>query len=186
MDQAVKTLREEQRLRFTSKSQPRDDRGKFRRVLARLKQNLGEAGLQAVTEKVGAIEDMDFAGNYVAANRAAGKLLSVVDRIDTGAIDSKGLEGVRMSAKELGTVIANTPLPFGNDNATLKFSDLPPSMKTLATSMLDRVVEKLGPEDGGQAVAELKSYMSGADQLNQSQVQAMFSKVLRLLTYRNK
>ncbi len=182
VDEAVKTLQEEQRLRFTSKSQPRDDRGKFRRVLARLKQNLGEAGLQAVTEKVGEIENMDFAGNYVAANRAAGKLLNVVDRIDTGAIDSKGLEGVRMSARELGTVIANTPLPFGNDNATLKFSDLPPSMKTLADSMLDRVVEKLGPEDGGQAVAELKSYMSGADQLNQSEVQAMFSKLLRLLT----
>jgi hypothetical protein len=48
--------------------------------------------------------------------------------------------------------------------------------------MLDRVVEKLGSKDGGQAVAELKSYMSGADQLNQSEVQAMFSKLLRLLT----
>jgi hypothetical protein len=182
VDQAVKALQKDQRKRFTSKSQPRDNRGKFRKVLARLKQNLGEAGLQAVTEKVKDIENMDFAGNYVAANRAAGKLLNVVDRIDTGAIDSKGLEGVRMSARELGKVIANTPLPFGNDNATLKFSDLPPSMKTLAKSMLDRVVEKLGSKDGGQAVAELKSYMSGADQLNQSEVQAMFSKLLRLLT----
>ena len=182
VDQVVKALQKDQRERFTSKSQPRDNRGKFRKVLARLKQNLGEAGLQAVTEKVQDIENMDFAGNYVAANRAAGKLLNVVDRIDTGAIDSKGLEGVRMSARELGTVIANTPLPFGNDNATLKFSDLPPSMKTLAKSMLDRVVEKLGSKDGGQAVAELKSYMSGADQLNQSEVQAMFSKLLRLLT----
>ena len=182
VDQAVKALRKDQRERFTSKSQPRDNRGKFRKVLARLKQNLGEAGLQAVTEKVQDIENMDFAGNYVAANRAAGKLLNVVDRIDAGAIDSKGLEGVRMSARELGTVIANTPLPFGNDNATLKFSDLPPSMKTLADSMLNRVVEKLGPKDGSQAVAELKSYMSGADQLNQGEVQAMFSKLLRLLT----
>lgn len=164
------------------KNQPRDDRGKFRKVLARLKQNLGASGLQDVTEKIQQIENLDFAGNYVAANHAAGKLVDLVDRIDTGAIDSKNLEGVRATATELGKVIANTPLPFGNENAKLSFSDLPPSMKTLAQSMIKRVMEKLGPEDGPAAVAEIKAFMSGSDQLSQGEVQGEFSKLLRLLT----
>jgi ParB-like chromosome segregation protein Spo0J len=168
--------------RLNAKSQIRDDRGKFRKVLARLKHNLGESGLQAVTDKLQLAQDMDFAGNYKAANRAAGKLIGLVDRIDTGALDSKSLENVRATAGELGKVIANTPLPFGSENEKLSFSDLPPSMKTLAKDMMDRVLEKLGPKDGAQAVQKIKSFMSGADQLSQAEVQSEFSVLLRLLT----
>ena len=168
--------------RLNARSQFRDKRGKFRKVLARLKHNLGESGLQAVTDKLQQAQDMDFAGNYRAANRAAGKLIGLVDRIDTGALDSKSLENVRETAGELGTVIANTPLPFGDANSKLSFSELPPSMKTLAKDMIDRVLEKLGPEDGGQAVEEMKRFMSGADQLSQSEIQSEFSVLLRLLT----
>lgn len=168
--------------RLNAKSQIRDDRGKFRKVLARLKHNLGESGLQDVTDKLQLAQDMDFAGNYKAANRAAGKLISLVDRIDTGALDSKSLENVRETAGELGKVIANTPLPFGSENEKLSFSDLPPSMKTLAKDMMDRVLEKLGPKDGAQAIQKIKSFMSGADQLSQAEVQSEFSVLLRLLT----
>ncbi len=168
--------------RLNAKSQFRDKRGKFRKVLARLKHNLGESGLQAVTDKLQQAQDLDFAGNYRAANRAAGKLIGLVDRIDTGALDSKSLENVRETAGELGKVIANTPLPFGDPNAKLSFSELPPSMRTLAKDMIDRVLEKLGPEDGGQAVQEMKSFMSGADQLSQSEIQSEFNVLLRLLT----
>lgn len=163
------------------KNQPRDNRGKFRKILARLKQNLGESGLQGVTERIQQIQGLDYAGNYVAANRAAGKLVNLVDRIDDGAINSKNLEGVRATASELGKVISNTPLPFGNANAKLNFSDLPPSMKDLAKSMIERVMEKLGPEDGPAAVADIKAFMSGSDQLSQGEVQGQFSKLLRLL-----
>lgn len=162
--------------------QVRDDRGKFRTVLARLKQDLGESGLQAVTEKLQKAQNMDFAGNYTAANRAAGQLLQTVDRIDSGALDSKSLENVRATARELGTVIANTPLPFGDENTKLSFSDLPPSMRDLANSMSDRVLAKLGPKDGAQAIQKIQHFMSGADQLSQAEVQSEFSVLLRLLT----
>jgi hypothetical protein len=168
--------------RLNARSQFRDKRGKFRKVLARLKQNLGESGLQAVTDKLQEAQDMDFAGNYKAANRAAGRLIGLVDRIDTGALDSKSLENVRATAGELGRVISNTPLPFGDDNAKLSFSELPPSMKDLAKSMMDRVLEKLGPKDGAQAVQKIKGFMSGSDQLSQAEIQSEFSVLLRLLT----
>lgn len=168
--------------RLNAKSQFRDKRGKFRKVLARLKHNLGESGLQDVTDKLQKAQDLDFAGNYKAANRAAGALVGMVDRIDSGALDSKSLENVRATAGELGKVIANTPLPFGDDNAKLSFSELPPSMKSLAESMLDRVLEKLGPEDGAQAIETMKAFMSGADQLSQAEIQSEFNVLLRLLT----
>lgn len=168
--------------RLNAKSQFRDKRGKFRKVLARLKHNLGESGLQNVTDKLQKAQDLDFAGNYKAANRAAGALVGMVDRIDSGALDSKSLENVRATAGELGKVIANTPLPFGDQNAKLSFSELPPSMKSLAESMMDRVLEKLGPKDGAQAVETMKKFMSGADQLSQAEIQSEFNVLLRLLT----
>lgn len=168
--------------RLNFKKQYRDQRGKFRKVLARLRQDLGESGLQRVTDKLQQVEQLDFAGNYTAANRAAGALLSMVDRIDTGALNSRSLENVRASAAELGRVIANTPLPFGDPNSKLSFSDLPPSMKDLAESMAERVESKLGPKDGTQATKKIRGFMSGSDQLSQSEVQSEYSTLLRLLT----
>jgi hypothetical protein len=42
---------EEGRSKYTPKTQPRDAKGKYRKVLARLKQNLGVAGLQDALKK---------------------------------------------------------------------------------------------------------------------------------------
>ncbi len=178
-----KTLDDARDKYVSGKTQPRDNRGKFRKILARLRQNLGASGLQDVTDKIQAIENMDFAGNYLAADRSAGKLVGMVDRIDAGALNARSLENVRESAKMLGQVIANTPLPFGDENAKLKFSDLPPSMKNLAKNMASRIEGKFTrDDDGAQATEKLKKFMSGSDMLNQGEVQGLFSTLLRLLT----
>jgi hypothetical protein len=168
--------------KYTAKTQPRDDRGKFREVLAHLKQNLGVAGLQDALNQVQHTENLDFAGNYKASTDAAGKLLDTLDRLDSGALNSKALENVKTTAAELGKVISNLPLPFGQDAQKLRFSDLPAGLQDLMGKMIDRVEGKIGKKDGGIATASLKSYMSGADVYSQGEVQSEMSKLLRLLT----
>ena len=164
------------------KTQPRDASGKFRQVLARLKTDLGVSGAQGVIQKIEEAENLDDAGNYAGAAKAAGDLISIIDRLDTKALNPESLENVRNSAGELGKVIANLPFAFGADAEKIRFSDIPPALKSLMEDMIKRVEDKIGKEDAAIATKDLKSFMSGGDYYNQSEISSQMSKLLRLLT----
>jgi hypothetical protein len=167
---------------ISGKTQPRDNKGKFRTVLARIKQNLGDSGLQDVIDKVTEAEGLESGGNYVEAARSATDLIGIIDRLDSGALDSVALTNVRESARALGETIANLPLPFGAEATKVRFSDLPPALRDLVDDMIMRVEAKIGKKDADVATEGLRSYMSGGDFLNQSQISSELSKMLRLLT----
>lgn len=163
-------------------NQPRDIKGKFRTVLARLKQDLGASGLQDVVEKVQKAENLDNAGNYSAAVAAASDLLNIIDRLDAGNLNPQALENVRASARALGSVISNLPLPFGEDTDKVRYSDLPPVLRNLMDEMIEKVEKKIGKEDADVATKKLRSYRSGGDSFSQSEVSSEMSTMLRLLT----
>ena len=174
---------EDGRVKYVSGvNQPRDAKGKYRKVLARLKQDLGVAGLSRALQKVEEAENLDFAGDYAASAAASSELLSMIDRLDAKALNPRALENVRLTAAELGKTIANLPLPFGKESSKLRFSDLPAGLKNLIEDMITRVEAKIGKEDADIATKSLKSYMSGADLYSQGEVQSEMSKLLRLLT----
>ena len=168
--------------KYNPDTQPRDAKGKFRDVLARIKTNLGDAGSEEAIKKIEETENLDDAGNYMEAARSAGDLISIIDRLDTGALNKVSLENVRTSAGELGRVIANLPLPFGSDTEKVRYSDLPPALKGLMEDMIARVENKIGQKDADEATKDLKSFMSGGDYYSQSEISSQMSKLLRLLT----
>lgn len=167
---------------ISGKTQPRDAKGKFRQVLARIKQDAGDSGLQRVLEKIEETENLDSAGNYIEAARSATDLIGIIDRIDSGALNPRALENVRASARELGETVANLPLPFGADAEKVRFSDLPPALKDLVEDMITRVEAKIGKEDADVATKQLRSYMAGGDVYNQGEISSELAKMLRLLT----
>jgi len=177
------TRDDEGRVKYVSGvNQPRDAKGKYRKVLARLKQDLGVAGLSRALKKVEEAENLDFAGDYAASAAASSELLGMIDRLDAKALNPRALENVRLTAAELGKTIANLPLPFGKEAQKVRFSDLPAGLKDLIEQMITRVEAKIGKEDANIATKSLKSYMSGADVYSQGEVQSEMSKLLRLLT----
>ena len=127
-------------------------------------------------------ENLDFAGDYAASAAASSELLGMIDRLDSGALNAKALENVKSTAGELGKVISNLPLPFGEEAQKVRFSDLPAGLKDLIDSMITRVEEKIGKKDADIATQNLKSFMSGGDVYSQAEVQSEMSKLLRLLT----
>lgn len=173
---------EDGRIKYTPETQPRDPKGRFRRVLARLKTDLGTSGLQDVVEKVEEAENLAFAGDYAAASAAAGRLVDILERLDTKALNPEALENVKSSAAELGEVIANLPFAFGEDAEKIRFSDVPPALQDLMKEMIARVEEKIGQEDADIATEKLKAFMSGSDLFSQSEVSSEMSTLLRLLT----
>jgi hypothetical protein len=168
--------------KYNPDTQPRDAKGKFRQVLARIKTDLGDGGSEEAIKKIEETENLDDAGNYMEAARSAGDLISIIDRLDEGALNKESLENVRSSAGELGRVIANLPLPFGSDTEKVRFSDLPPALKGLMKDMISRVEDKIGQKDADEATRDLKSFMSGGDYYSQAEISSQMSKLLRLLT----
>ena len=164
------------------KTQPRDSKGKFREVLARIKKDLGDAGSNNAIEKIEEAENLDDAGNYMEAARAASDVISIVDRIDSRALSPDAIENIRTSARALGETIANLPLPFGSDTEKLRYSDLPPALRGLIEDMIPRVEEKIGKDEADKATTGLKSFMSGGDYFSQAEISSELSKLLRLLT----
>lgn len=174
--------KDESRAKYTPETQPRDAKGKFRQVLARLKQDLGTSGLQDVVEKVQEAENLDNAGNYAGAAKAAGDLLGIIERLDAKALNPESLENIRTSAGELGKVIANLPFAFGEEAEKIRFSDVPPALQDLMKDMIKRVEDKIGKDDANVATEQLKKFISGSDLYNQSEISSEMSKLLRLLT----
>jgi len=173
---------EDGRPKYTPETQPRDASGKFRQVLARIKQDLGTSGLDRVLDKIQEAENFDSTGDYAGAAKAAGDLLSIIDRLDTGALNAEALENVRISAGELGKVIANLPFAFGEESQKIRFSDVPPALRDLMEDMITRVEDKIGQEDADIATADLKKFISGSELYNQSEISSQMAKLLRLLT----
>jgi hypothetical protein len=173
---------EDGRAKYTPETQPRDASGKFRQVLARIKQDLGTSGLDNVLDKIKEAENFDSTGDYAGAAKAAGDLLSIIDRLDTGALNAEALENVRISAGELGKVIANLPFAFGEESQKIRFSDVPPALRDLMEDMITRVEDKIGQEDADIATEDLKKFISGSELYNQSEISSQMAKLLRLLT----
>jgi DNA-binding ferritin-like protein len=168
--------------RYTAKTQPRDAQGKFRLVLARLKQDLGTASLDSVAKKVKQVENLDNTGNYAAAAAGARDVIDIVNRMDTGALDSTALTNVRTGATALAETISNLPLPFADQSQKVRFSDLPPALANLMKDMITKVEDKVGQKDAGAATSELKSFMAGGDMYSQSEISSKMNTLLRLLT----
>ena len=163
-------------------TQPRDARGKYRTVLARIKQDLGVAGLSRALQRVEDAENLDFAGDYAASAAASTDLLGMLDRMESGALNPEMTQNIKLSAAELGKTISNLPLPFGKDATKIRYSDLPAGLKDLIENMISRVEGRLDKKDADVATRGLKSFMSGADILSQAQVQSEMATMLRLLT----
>lgn len=168
--------------KYTAKTQPRDAQGKFRLVLARLKQDLGDASLDSVAKKIEEVENLDNTGNYAEAAQGARDVIDTVNRIDTKALDAQALGSVRLGATALAKAIANLPLPFQNQSQKIRFSDVPPSLATLMEDMISKVEDKIGKEDAADATTKLRSFMSGSDVFSQGEISSEMNKLLRLLT----
>ena len=173
---------QDDRAKYTPETQPRDAKGKFRLVLARLKSDLGTAGLDRVVEKVEEAENLDNAGDYEKSAKAADDLIGIIERLDTKALNPESLENIRSTSAELGKVIANLPFAFGQTATKIRFSDVPPALQKLMKDMISKVEDKIGKDDADVATEELKSFMSGADYYNQSEISSQMAKLLRLLT----
>lgn len=171
----------EQPAKYKPGYQPRDYNGRFKQVLARLKDNLGTESNQDIVDDIVETDKIPL-GDYVQSVRSGLDLRSRLDRIDTKALNPEAVSNVREAARDLGKALSNLPLPFENQAAKVRFSDLPPTLRDLMEDLIDRVHEKIGDKDGREATQKLRTFISGGDMFSQGEISREMSRFIRLLT----
>lgn len=179
--QEAKKSAEDNVAKYTPQTQPRDPNGKFRRILARLKTNLGEKATEELAKSIEAAEAAQIAGNYEKMKEAGSDVVKMIGDIKEGDLPKGAAKNLRRGAENLGKVMAYLPLPQGDPNAKVRFSDLPPSSADLVRSMVDRVIEQLGNDKAEKYVSDLKQYMSGARSMDSDEMASNMNKLLRVL-----
>lgn len=172
---------EEGRLKFTAESQPRDNAGKFRRVLARLKTNLGDAASEQLAKEMEAAAAAGAIGNYAEAKRAGGEVVKLVDSVEDNELDKGTIQNIRKGAKDLGELLAYLPLPQGDTSQKVRFSDLPAPTSKLIQDLVRRVNERLDGEDAAKYTDVLQSFMSGVRTMSADEMASELAKILRVL-----
>lgn len=161
---------------------PRDEAGRFRQVIAKLKSDLeGEVGTADVVAKLNEAEDAEHQGNPKAAQDAAKEVLDLVDTLARSTDDPDVVKSLRDGYTSLAESIANLPLTFGDQNSKYRYSDLPDQLKGLIDDLLTRAKSILDDEAYDKAASGLISFKSGVDVLSQPDISTELSKLLRFL-----
>ena len=167
--------------KFTPKTQPRDSAGKFRKVLARLKLNLGDQASEQLAKKIEAAEAAGALGNYAKAKEHGAEVVKLIDNVEDGDLEKGTLDNIRKGSKELGKLLAYLPMPQGDPNAKVRFSDLPAPTADLIRNLTKRVEAKLSNEDAAKYVTVLEQFMSGTLTMDSDMMNAELAKILRVL-----
>jgi hypothetical protein len=161
---------------------PRDDVGKFRKVLYRLEEDLKDKpGTKDAVDKIHEAEDAADRGDMDAAAKAASEVVDVVDRMADNTISADDQEMLRLGGRSLGEAIARLPMPQGMVHEKMKFTDLPLELRDLIEDLLSRAEAALPPEAYEEAAGELDRYTSGGDYFDSDEIQSHLNRLLRSL-----
>lgn len=178
---ADERVQEAERTKYTAATQPRDTDGKFRKILAKLKLNLGEDSTSALAKQIEATEAAQIAGNYEGVRTNSEQLIKMINAVQDGELPKGVTNNLRSGAQALGRVLAYLPLPQGNPNAKVRFSDLPPASADLVRKMVDQVEENLEPDVAKKYVSALNEFMSGSRTMSSDEMASNLNKLLRVL-----
>lgn len=174
---------EQSRARYNPRTQPRTNNGRFERILARLKSTLGDQELEQITQSINKAQQANDAGNYQKATEAGQRVMTQISGIESGAIDESQRNALRQGAADLGRVMAYLPLPQGVDVAKVRFTDLPPSTRTFIKGLIDKVMQKLKPDEARAVTDSINAFLSGEVQMNADQLSQEMNHLLRYLVH---
>ena len=162
--------------------QPRDETGRWRKVMFRLKSDLkSKTGTKTAIDKIEEAEDAELKGDLKEARKKSEEVLRIIDDLADDTTDEDDQEMLRNGSKSLGEAMARLPLPQGEVATKMRFSDLPLELRDLIEDITDRAAAKMNNDEFEQVVGPLKSYMSGGDYMDSDEIQSHLNRIIRML-----
>jgi len=176
------SLKYKRPMSFEETAHPRDESGKFRKVLFKLKADLENTpGTKPAIDEIDAAINADDNHDPEAAKDAAGRLLVELDKIaeDTADLDDK--EDLKRRSADIATVIAQLPMAQGNADVKMRFTDLPVELRDLIDDLLGRLKSAVTAEVYAEVAGPMTQYISGADYMHSDEIQSHLTRIMRYL-----
>jgi hypothetical protein len=163
------------------KRHPRDDKGKFRTAIARIKKAANDAGKESIEKAADRVAAAEARGDLDEVQQSTERLLKQVDDGIDDIEDIDTAKELRRGYTSLSTAVASMPIAMGDVNQKFRFTDLPPQLQGLIKDLLKRVEAALDNETAEKASHNVKDFISGVDVLSQPDISAELSRMLRYL-----
>ena len=167
---------------FDPANHPRDEHGRFRKVLFRLKDDLaGKTGTKEAIKNADEAIEADRAGDDKKAKEAADRLITELDKIADNTVDLEDQEDLKRNGKQLAEVIARLPMAQGNANQKMRYTDLPVALRDLVEDLLGRLSTAVDQDTYDEVAGPITTYMSGADYMHSDEIQSHLNRIMRYL-----
>lgn len=178
---AAKQQAMEYAAKYTPDTQPRDEVGRYKKILARLKLNLGPESTMDLAKEIESAEAAQIAGDYTKMRDAGANIVDRIERIEDGSLPKGRKENLRDGARELGELMAYLPMPQGDSAAKVRFSDLPPAAKDFVRDMVEQAIDRLGAAEAEEYVHDLQAFMSGGMRMDADTMASNLNKLMKIL-----
>lgn len=169
---------------FDESKHPRDTKGRFRKVLARLMDSLdGERDRdqsRALTQAKDALKsasDFEQAGDDEAAKIAGEEAKAALEKAKDEVSDEVKRAVIR-AAEDVGEALARLAKDPDKDEG-LAFADLPEEVKELLKAFVDRIEQTADPLNVEQADNKIKAWVAGKGFRSPEEIAAMIASFLK-------
>lgn len=169
---------------FREELHPRDDSGRFRKVLFRLRDTLhetpvGESADRDIEEAVDAMDN----GEIDQVKLAGERVMEAVDEAlrDVDPTQITDVQNLKAGYAALGEVLARLPLAQGSESVTYRWTDLPPDLSGMIDDIMDRLRDHVDSATYEEVTAPVVDYQSGTDYVTSDQLQSWMTEMLRYL-----
>ena len=175
---------------FDETKHPRDQKGRFRKVWARLVESLGmdegrieNRALEQATKALKEASDLEDSGDNEAAQIAGEEAKAA---LDTAAreVGEEIKAAVVEAAEEVGEVLARLASQPGEDGG-LAFADLPEEIKSMLQAFLDEIEQAADPVNVEQIDNKVRAWIEGKGFESPEAIAAMIASYLKQLVKPN-
>ena len=111
-------------------------------------------------------------GDDKGAKEAADRLLVELDKIAENTADLAGSGRSKRNGAALAEVIARLPMPQGNADVKMRFTDLPMQLRDLVEDLMGRLAAAVDQDTYDEVAGPMKTYISGADYMHSDEIQS--------------
>jgi hypothetical protein len=167
---------------FEPELHPRDDAGKFRDVLLRLKKDVeGQPGAEQAIQEIEAAQASNDADHDRETEDHIQNIIKIVDQVAQGNVDPNTAKTLRDGYRDLGRFVSDIELPAGTDTDKFRYTDLPEPVQATIDDLLMRLKSYVDQETYDDATEALMDFKRGGDVWNNSELMGSLAGILRFL-----
>lgn len=158
----------------------------FLELIPEIRRHLETLGFSRALDRLERIEELVELRQLRGAEEELSTMHSIFERMDLSNLSANSVEGIRTITRLLGEAGLLLPPDPRFPRKPLRFVDLPPVLRDLVVTMIDRAFRSVGSDSGQDGVSQLKAFRDGLEDLTQSELAGALNSTMRTIDTKKK